>query len=83
LYSVYGNVHENIPNDLSTPMGKDALLTYYVDANTMILLLVVEFYIVLMILLLIVTQTSGYTVETETYGSEFVATWIATDQIID
>ena len=85
--TVYGNPKEQIPKDLPTPLGKPVMTTTYVDANLMhdilsgrsvtgILHLVnktpIEWY-----------SKKQATVETATYGSEFVAARIATDQIID
>ena len=87
MYTTYGNVKEAIPEDLPPSLGKSVVLTTYVDANlhhdlitgrsvTGILHLVnqtpVDWY----------TKRQA-TVETATYGSEFVAARIATDQIID
>ena len=87
LYTTYGNVKEAIPKDLPKALGKSVVLTTYVDANlhhdlvtgrsvTGILHLVnqtpVDWY----------TKRQA-TVETATYGSEFVAARITTDQIID
>ena len=84
--SVYGNVEETIPSDAPEPLGKPVLMTTYVDANlfhdmvtgrsvTGILHLVnqtpFEWY----------SKKQG-TVETAMYGSEFVAAWIATEQIM-
>ena len=84
--SVYGNVEETIPSDAPEPLGKPVLMTTYVDANlfhdmitgrsvTGILHLVnqtpFEWY----------SKKQG-TVETATYGSEFVAARIATEQIM-
>ena len=84
--SVYGDVEETIPTDAPEPLGKPVLMTTYVDANlfhdmitgrsvTGILHLVnqtpFEWY----------SKKQG-TVETATYGSEFVAARIATEQIM-
>jgi hypothetical protein len=86
-YSVYGDVKEMLPDDMPTPLGKPVVTTTYVDANlyhdlvtgraaTGILHLVngtpIDWY-----------SKRQATVETATYGSEFVAARIATDQIID
>jgi len=86
-YSVYDKVKELIPDDIPTPLGKEVVTTTYVDANlyhdlitgqaaTGILHLVngtpVDWY-----------SKKQATVETATYGSEFVAAHIATDQVID
>ena len=86
-YTVYGDVKEIIPDDLPEPLGKPVVLTTYVDANlyhdwltgrsvTGILHLVNQ------------TPFDWYskkqsTVETATYGSEFSAARVATDQIMD
>ena len=87
MYSVYGNVRELVPKDAPEPLGKSVTTTTYVDANlyhclitgraaTGILHLVngtpIDWY-----------SKRQATVETATYGSEFVAARIATDQIID
>ena len=87
LNTVYGNPKEQVPKDLPQPLGKPVMTTTYVDANLMhdilsgrsmtgILHLVnktpIEWY-----------SKKQATVETATYGSEFVAARIATDQIID
>ena len=86
-YSVYGNVTELIPEDAPTPLGKPVCLTSYVDANlfhdevtgrsvTGILHLINQ------------TPFDWYskrqaTVETATFGSEFVAARTATEQIME
>ncbi len=86
-YCVYGRVSEMIPDDIPPPLGKEVVTTTYVDANlfhdlitghaaTGILHLVngnpVDWY-----------SKCQATVETATYGSEFVAARIATNQVID
>ena len=86
-YSVYGNVSELIPENLPEPLGKPVILSHFKDANlyhdlitgravTGILHMInqtpVEWY----------SKKQG-TVETATYGAEFVAARTATDQIID
>jgi len=86
-YTVYGNVEEFIPQDMPTPLGKFVTLTHYVDANlyhdlitgrsvTGILHLVnktpIDWY-----------SKKQATMETATYGSEFIATHICVDQSID
>jgi len=80
-------VRENIPTDLPRASGKSVVLTTYVDAN------LYHDYITgrsVTGILHLVNQTPidwtskrQATVETATYGSEFVAARIATDQIID
>jgi hypothetical protein len=85
--TIYGNVVEEVPHDAPRPLGPGVVMTTYVDANlchdittgravTGILHLLnqtpVDFY----------TKKQG-TVETATYGSEYVAGRTATEQIID
>jgi hypothetical protein len=85
--TIYGNVVEEIPHDAPRPLGPEVVMTTYVDANlchdmttgravTGIIHLLnqtpIDFY----------TKKQG-TVETATYGSEYVAGRTATEQIID
>ena len=87
MYTVYGEVKEGIPKDIPKPAGNRIVLTTYVDAN------LYHDYITgraVMGILHLVNQTPidwyskrQATVETATYGSEFVAARIETDQIID
>jgi hypothetical protein len=85
--TIYGDVIEEIPYDAPRPLGPEVIMTTYVDANlchdmttgravTGILHLLnqtpVDFY----------TKKQG-TVETATYGSEYVAARTATEQVID
>ena len=85
--SVYGIVKEDIPKDCPEPLGKEVVLTSFVDANlyhdfttgravTGILHLVnqtrIEWY-----------TKRQLTVETATYGSEFMAARTATEKIMD
>jgi len=85
--SVYGNVHEDIPDNIPKPLGKPVIHTTYVDANLMhdvtsgksatgILHLLnktpIDWF-----------TKKQPTVETATYGSEFRAARIATEQILD
>jgi hypothetical protein len=85
--SVYGEVKEVIPNDVPEPLGKPVVLTTYFDANlyhdqitgramTGVLHFVNQ------------TPFDWYakrqsTVETATYGSEFVAGRTAVEQVMD
>ena len=86
MYTVYGETKEEIPDDIPEPMGKAVRTTSMVDANLMhckvtgrsatgILTLVnqtpIEWF-----------SKRQSTVETATYGSEFVAARIATEQTI-
>jgi hypothetical protein len=84
--SVYGNVKEELPRDAPKPLGKPVVLTSYVDANlyhdmttgrsvTGVLHFInqtpIEWY-----------SKKQATVETATYGSEFVAAKTACQQIV-
>jgi len=86
-YTTYGASTEEIPRDMPTPKGKPITLTTFVDANllhdtttgrsaTGILHLAnqtpIDWY-----------SKRQNTVETSTYGSEFVAARLATEQAID
>ena len=86
-YSVYGNVKEVIPDDIPTPLGKQVTLVTYVDAN-LYHDLITGRSVTGILHLVNGTPFDWYskkqnTVETATYGSEFVAARIAVDQIID
>lgn len=85
--SVYGDVEELIPADIPEPLGKPVVLTHYVDAN-LYHDLVTGRAVTGILHLLNQTPIDWYskrqaTVETATYGSEFVAARICTDQVID
>jgi hypothetical protein len=86
-HSVYNGAEELIPDDIPDPLGKPVIITTFVDANlyhdlvtgrsvTGILHLfnktVIDWY-----------SKKQSTVETATYGSEFVAGRTAVEQIID
>jgi hypothetical protein len=85
--SVYGEITELLPQDAPKPLGKPVTLTHYVDANLMHD--TVSGRSVTGILHMInKTPLDWYskkqaTVETATYGSEFVAARTCTEQIID
>ena len=85
--SVYGNIHELLPKNAPEPLGKYVTLSHYVDANLFHDLLTgrsvtgilhfanktpIDWY-----------SKKQATVETATYGSEFVAAITCTEQIID
>jgi hypothetical protein len=85
--TIYGNVKECKPHDAPTPLGKHVTLTHYVDANLMhdvttgrsvtgILHMInktpIDWY-----------SKKQATVETATYGSEFVAARTCVEQIVD
>jgi hypothetical protein len=86
MRTVYGNVEEEMPRDAPEPLGKEVVLTCYVDANlghdfvtgksvTGVLHFInqtpIEWY-----------SKKQPTVETATYGSEYVATKTAIQQIM-
>ena len=87
MHSVYGDVKENLPDDAPTPLGKPVTITTYVDANLYHDLITGRAATGVLHFL------NGFpadwyserqaTVETATYGSEFVAARIGTEQIID
>ena len=86
-YTVYGKVREQLPDDLPEPLGKKVQLTTYKDAN-LYHDMVTGRAVTGIIHLLNGTPVEWYskrqaTVETATYGSEFVAARTAVDQIID
>ena len=87
MYTVYGNVKELLPDDAPKPLGNPVVTTTYIDAN-----LYHDFITGRAVTgaLHLVNGTPGdwfskrqATVETATYGSEFVAAHIAVEQIID
>ena len=85
--TVYEGVKEEIPHDIPEPKGKYVTTTTYVDANLHHDQVTGK---AVTACLHIVNATPSHwytkrqaTVETATYGSEFVAARIATDQIID
>ena len=85
--TVYGNPKEQVSKDLPVPLGKQVVTTTYVDANLMHDILSGR-SVTGIIHLVNKTPIEWYskkqaTVETATYGSEFVAARIATDQVID
>jgi hypothetical protein len=79
-YTVYGKVEEMVPMDIPIPLGQPVTLVHYKDAN-------LYHYLITGCLMnkrpLDRCCKKKATVETATYGSEFVAAQIATDQIID
>lgn len=74
--SVYGEVSELLPEDALVPLGKHVTLTHYVDANLFHNALIGR-SVTGILHMLNVTPIDWYskmqaTVETATYGSEFV-----------
>ena len=86
-HSIYGDVREEIPKDTPRPLGKFVVTTHYVDAN---LYHDIMTGISVTGILHLINKTSldwyskkQATVETATYGSEFVAGRTCTEQIMD
>ena len=86
-YSVYGDVHEILPDDMPEPLGEAVVTTTTMDANLNHCLATGKF---LTGCLHFVKKTpvdwnskKQATVETATYGSEFVAAKTATELIMD
>ena len=87
MRSVYGDVTEILPSDLPTPYGPSVTSTTYCDANLYHDMLTGR-ALCGILHFLNGTPIDWYckrqaTVETATYGSEFVVARIATEQIID
>ena len=87
LQTVYENAEELIPTDAPLPLGLAVILTTYVDAN-LYHDMITGRSVTGIIHLINQTPYDWYskkqsTVETATYGSEFVAARIATDHIIE
>jgi hypothetical protein len=85
--SVYGELSEVLPEDAPPPLGKHVTLTHYVDANLMHDLMTGR-SVTGILHMINKTPIDWYskkqaTVETATYGSEFVAARICVEQIID
>jgi hypothetical protein len=84
--SVYGDVKEQIPRDIPRPLGKRVVLTTYVDAN-LYHDMVTGRSVTGVLHYLNQTPVGWFTkkqatVETATYGSEFIAAKTAVQQII-
>ena len=85
--SVYGAIEEIIPDDAPEPLGKMVVLTHYVDANLMHDM-VTGRSMTGILHLLNKTPVDWFskkqsTVETATYGSEFLAARTCIEQVID
>ena len=85
--SVYGKCKEEVPHDAPVPLGKFVTLTHYVDANLMHDINTGK-SLTGIIHLLNKTPIDWYskkqaTVETATYGSEFVAAKTCVEQVMD
>ena len=86
-HTVYGNVHEIIPDDIPDPLGKSVTTTTTVNANLNHCLATGR-SVTGCLHFVNHTPIDSYskrqaTVETATYGSGFVASKTATEQIID
>ena len=86
-YTVYGNVKEIIPSNCPKPLGKSVTTTTTLDAN-LLHCLATGASLTACLHFCNQTPTDWYskkhaTVETATYGSEFVAAKTATEQIMD
>lgn len=85
--SVYGNIKEEIPKDIPKPLGKYVTLSHFVDANLFHDMLTGR-SVTGILHFLNKTPIDWYskkqsTVETATYGSEFVAARVCTEQVMD
>lgn len=86
-YTVYGDAKEMIPEDAPAPKGKYVTITSYIDANLMHDMATGR-SVTGILHLLNKTPIDWYskkqaTVETATYGSEFVAVRTCVEQIIE
>ena len=86
-FSVYGNVQEILPDDMPEPLGKEVITTSTMDANLNHCLATGK-SLTGCVHFVNKTPVDWYskkqaTVETATYGSEFLAAKTATEQIMD
>lgn len=84
--SIYGSVEEIIPDYAPAPYGPHIVMTTYVDAN-LCYNMVTGKSVTGIIHILNQTVINKFSkkqpvVETATYGSEFIAAWKATEQVI-
>jgi len=87
MHTVYGELKEILPNDAPEPLGEFVTLTHYVNANLMHDMTTGK-SVTGILHLLNKTPIDWYskkqpTVETATYGSEFVAARTCVEQIVD
>jgi hypothetical protein len=85
--TVYGELQEDKPKDAPKPLGKTVTLTHYVDANLMHDVITGR-SVTGILHMMNKTPIDWYakkqaTVETATYGSEFVAARTCVEQVID
>ena len=87
MYSVYGDVKEIIPTDVPEPLGKHITTLTYKDENLLHDLITGRSLMGIMHFLnktpIDYFSKKQSTVETATYGSEFVTARTATEQIMD
>ena len=81
-YTFYGHMEEFVPHDMPTPLGRFVTIMHYVDANL--------YHDLITGILHLANKTpidwyskKQATVETSTYGTEFIAACICVDQSID
>ena len=84
---IYGNVLEEIPKGAPEPLGKSVTTTTFLNAN-LLYDLITGRSVTVVLHFFNLTPGNWYskrqaTVENATYGSEFVATKTATEQIVD
>jgi hypothetical protein len=87
MFSVYGDVEEQIPHDAPIPLGKKVRITHYVDAN-LFHDMITGRAVTGILDFVNATPLDWYckkqaTVETATYGSEFVASRTCVERDID
>ena len=87
MRTAYAAAREELPHHLPKPLGKQVTSTHYVDAN-LHHVLVTSKVVAAILHLINATPVHWYskrqsTVETATFGSEFVIARTAVDQIID
>ena len=85
--AVYGNVKGEFPHDIPKPLGNRVATTTFLDANLLHHIITRE-SVRAVLHLINTTPADGYskrqaTVETVTYGSEFVAAKTETEKIMD
>ena len=87
-YTVYGNVEEILPSDAPVPLGKPVRLTHYLDANLHHDSMLTGRSVSGILSFVIQTPIDWYckkqaTVESATYGTEFVATRTCVERDVD
>jgi hypothetical protein len=85
--SIYGNIREEIPNDIPKPLGKFVVTTHYKDSNLFYDIITGK-YVTGILHIINKTPFDWYSknqarCETANYGSEFVAAPMCLEQIMD